>query len=279
MKIITFIKNNLQSVLFFGFILLIFIMFQQCNVNKKLKDEILFNKAEIERAEYNRKVDSAQMSEYIDENGRLRAEMVPYKITANELKRDYDSIFDLYQLEKGKTPETIVKWKTKVKDSIIYIPITVTDDKILLNDTANYSNGNYRILNGEIPYNILRYSKYDSLYHPYDSLLSYPTLFIDKGKFGLEQAMNLQVGFYKNENDELLFDVTTDYPGVHFNNLVGARVSDYDELKKYTENTPSPWRLGITAGYGFYIKDVVAPAPYIGIGVMYTPNFLLKKKK
>jgi len=272
------IENKLTNILFIGFIVMGFIIFQQCNSNNKLKAEIEFNESEIERSKYNRKIDSAKIVEYFDENGNLRAEQMPYKITYDELVNDYDSIFDLYQVEKGKIPEVIIKLKTITKDSIIYIPTSVTNENIVLNDTANYDNGNYRILEGLIPYNILRYSKYDSVYHKYDSLLSYPTLFTEPGKFSLEQSMNLQIGFYTDDNDELLFDVTTDYPGVHFNGLVGARVSDYDEFKR-SESTPNPWRLGITAGYGFYLKDVVSTAPYVGIGVMYTPNFLLKKKK
>lgn len=272
------IENKLTTILFIGFIVMGFIIFQQCSSNSKLKDEIAFNKSEIERSDYNRKIDSAKIVEYFDENGKLRAEKMPYKITFEELKNEYDSVFDLYQIEQGKIPEVIVKWKTKIKDSIIYIQTFVTDSDIILNDTMDYNNGNYRILSGSIPYNIMRYNVGDGKLTKYDSTFNYPKLFTQSGIFSLEQSMNLQIGFYEDENEELLFDVTTDYPNIRFNGLVGAKVSDYDEFNK-SESTPNPWRLGFTAGYGFYIKDVVSHAPFVGVGVMYTPTFILKRKK
>lgn len=272
------IENKLTTILFFGFIVMAFIMFQQCSSNSKLKAEIEFNKSEIERSDYNRKIDSSKMVEYFDEDGNLRAEKMPYKITYDELVNEYDSVFNLYQVEKGKIPEVLVKWKTKIKDSIIYISTSVTNEHIVLNDTADYNNGNYRILSGAIPYNIMRYNIGDGKLTEYDSTFNYPKLFTESGKFSLEQSMNLQIGFYEDENEDLLFDVTTDYPNVHFNGLVGAKVSDYDEFKKNTE-LPSSWRIGVSTGYGFYIDNVVSAAPFVGVGLMWTPPFVLKLKK
>ena len=67
----------------------------------------------------------------------------------------------------------------------------------------------------------------------------------------------------------------TDYPGVTFTKLEGASILDDPKNKPALRQLRKNWSLGIQAGYGMTLNgNNINGAPYLGIGLSYSPKFL-----
>lgn len=165
LKVFTWIidPKNRTIILFIIISLLVGLFFYQKNRTENFKNKYNDQVKETNRItnNYNASQDSLEM--YIDKNGNLTGEISGYQITVEEWENQYDSLFSLYRIEKNKPPKTIIEYKTQIVENITEIPTQVFDSSITFTDTANYGNGNYRIISGKIPYNIIYRLKCDSV--------------------------------------------------------------------------------------------------------------------
>ncbi|MCB1712538.1 MAG: hypothetical protein KDH96_08725, partial [Candidatus Riesia sp.] len=163
-KILSWIidPRNRTVILFLLFVGAIFLYLYQRSRTKDFKYKYKEQVQETNRVENNFKASQDTLEMYKDKNGNLIGEISGYKLTVDELKKDKKDLFTLYDAERKKPPKTIIEVRYKIRDSLL-TPTQVNEDYISFSDTADYGNGNYRIINTVIPYNIYYHIKKDSV--------------------------------------------------------------------------------------------------------------------
>ena len=95
-----FKKENLKLLIFAAIAVFLFIFFQTCNNNQKLKEQIKAEKLEQQRIQNNWDASRDTLRQTIDKNGTLEGEISGYKLTQKELVGKYADLFS--SVEKFK---------------------------------------------------------------------------------------------------------------------------------------------------------------------------------
>lgn len=261
--------KNRTLLLFLTTVIFALMLFRQCGITTNVRDEVEKANDEIERVENNLKASRDTITQFKVGESTWRAEKLGYTIKLSVLEDDYASLFKDFIYEKNKPPKTIIYTEFITKDSIIKVPVYITDgnseydNHLTFSDSVNYSGNNYRYLNGIIPFN---YNFKDSIIIP------------GNGTFNLSQGMNINLGLYKDKKTNAIgISAETDYPGVTFTKLEGAYILDDPKSRKLTREFRKQWSLGVSVGYGimYDIKNSeIRNGPYLGLGLNYQPKFL-----
>lgn len=137
------------------------IMVIQRNRILGLKNDVKDSKEEASRIQNNYDASQDTIKVYRDKAGNLVSSISAYKITIKELNSKYSNLFNLYTKEKNKPPIYIVEYKTKIDEKISNISTMVDDTSITFIDSVKFSDGNYRNISGNIPYNVTYHIKKD----------------------------------------------------------------------------------------------------------------------
>jgi len=244
----------------FIIVFLIFLLVHQCERNSDIKNNA---KNEITRLKNNLEASDDTIKNYKDKWGNSIGEIQGLTLTLDELKSKDNTII----IEKNKKPVTIIEYRTNIIEKFTKVPIYIRDTVIIqdsskfdssvmfeINDTFGLSNRNISVA---IPYTI-------------DS-----TIFFGNANVNLEQNIWLKAAIYKDQKTNKVYvKLESDYPGVTFNNAEGILIDNSSkEYKKFQMKNRKSFGIGINLGIGYDpLHNNVAP--YIGIGISYTPKFL-----
>jgi hypothetical protein len=149
-SIITDPKNT-RMFLLGGIVVLLFLLFRQCN-------ETEYARGEVTRFQNNLIAANDTIQNYVNERGESIGEIKGLSLSLEELR-------DSLEYEQGRPPVTVVKYKTIIKEKIINIPVIVKDT-IINQDSTEFksilsftSENNWkrssRIFNVSLPYTFL----------------------------------------------------------------------------------------------------------------------------
>lgn len=256
-----------RQLLGFGLVLLlIFMLMGTCSRISALEGEVEQAHQETQRVANNWQASQDSVTMLKGENGEMIGQISGYVLTIDELNRDYADMKAKWQFEKNKPPVVIIETVTVFKDSLIMVNVELDGDSVIkVGDTTQFSQDNFRIIRGRIPYEI------DTTRH---------LLVPGKGIFELEQAMKLNTLLTRDKGTgKIQIQVSTDYPGVRFSQIQGAVIQDDEENRKVLKQSRKQWGLSISAGYGVMLNMVnvnrigLAHGPYAGFGIHYTPKW------
>lgn len=232
---------------------------------------------------------------------------IPYKITYH-IKKDLvnrfafeKALYFAYILEQDysvKDAEVIafkdnkiIKVKDALKDketkNLIYrIKIKESDDPINLEDISNEYKIDKNILTRK--YEDDKYVYYAGNIVPssniepavdVDELNTFGNLFTQKASLSIRQSIQLSTSLSKDKKtNKILIDVRSDYPGISFDNIVGADIMENPASRKIARGFRKEFGIGVNMGYGFQlIPDVnngyvIKRGPTVSIGLNWTPK-------
>jgi hypothetical protein len=240
--------KNTRLLLFAGIAILIILLLRQCEATKEAKNEIT-------RIENNYLAEKDTIRNYKDKWGNSVADVRALTLTLDEARKELE-------FEKSKPPVTVIKWKTKIEERIVNVPVVVKDTVLgefnsiaTVSSTANWGKSS-RSINVGLPYK----AEGDSL------------------KFGnatidLKQNIWLTASIVRDKKTKEVFvNLATDYPGTTFNEAKGividTKSSGMLDIKYSSRKTVG---IGLHLGYGIGVSGF---SPYVGIGLNYTPKFL-----
>lgn len=245
--IITDPKNTRMFLL--GSIVVLCILFlRQCQATAEAKSEAT-------RIDNNWKASLDEIENYINEQGNAEAEILALNLTIDELEGDL-------AFEKSKPPITIIETETVVKEVLVEVPVVKVDTVIgnfssafSIKDSASWGNS-FREISVFVPY------------EAHDKQ-------IDLGNASIELNQNIWLSasiLRDNKTKEVFVNLETDYPGTKFNSAKGILIDQsspgFRDLQFQNRKTLG---LGIQLGVGFAGNGF---APYVGVGLNYTPKFL-----
>lgn len=240
--------KNTRMFLLGGIVVLCFLLFRQC-------EQTDIAKSEATKISNNWKASLDTIENYVDKNGNAAAEIRALNLTLEEIE-------DELEFEKDKPPLTIIKTETVIKEVIVEVPVNVIDtilgnfnSALTVSDSATWGKS-FRDVGVFVPYEIN------------GDLINFGNATID-----LKQNIFLSASLTRdNKTKELFVNLLTDYPGTTFNSaegiLIDQRGSAFKSLQYENRKTLG---LGLQLGVGFSGSGV---APYVGIGLNYTPKFL-----
>lgn len=164
-KIFTWLLDpkNRTLILFVFIAIVIGLFFWQRSRTQHFKFKYEEEVKENERITNNYLASVDTLKQYKGKNGELIGEISAYKITEDEMKTKYANLFNLYTIEKNKPPKFIVETRWKVVENINDIPTEIIGDSLItFRDSTNFGNGNWRIIEAEIPYKFEYRLKKDS---------------------------------------------------------------------------------------------------------------------
>lgn len=275
-------KNRSLQVLL-AVIILVLLLFRQCNVSSSLRADIQAAHDEATRVENNylADVDSIKQS-YSEKTGELTAEISGHLLTIDELNGKYKELYGDYLNEKDKEPITIIKYRFLTKEIITGVDIESTPIDSMGNgtfafcDSIQFSVGNSRMISGTIPYKLSLHTKRDSALLDYSKQDFFARTFPGAGNFQLQQEMSVNTGLTKDKKTgEVKVWAKTSYPGVTFEVLKGASIKEDEETKKTLTSLRKTWGLGFSVGAGaVYTGAVASPGIFAGVGLNYSPKKL-----
>lgn len=240
--------KNTRMFLLGGIVVLCILLFRQC-------EQTTIAKGEATKISNNWKASLDTIENYIDKNGNAAAEIRALNLTLEEVETQLE-------FEKGKPPLTVIKTETVIKEVIVEVPVTTVDtivgnfnSALTFSDTATWGKS-FRDVGVFVPYEI-------------DGInVDFGNATID-----LKQNIFLSASLTRdNKTKELFVNLLTDYPGTTFNSaegiLIDQRSNAFKSLQYENRKTLG---LGLQLGVGYSGNGV---APYVGIGLSYTPKFL-----
>lgn len=217
---------------------------------------------EIERLENNLLAANDTLRNY-RENGLTIASMRALQLRADELA-------DSLKLERGKTPETIIKYIIRNGDTV-KIPVVVVETdtvytylrtgKILAERKDRFGKSS-REVKVEMPYSV------DMDGH----------LCTDSMDVAMNQDIWVSSSLYKDKEGYTYIQLETDYPSMTFNNGVGVKV---DNSESYMKKERRGWgfNVGVQIGYGVnYNRNGIGAGPYLGVGVGFGYSILCNRR-
>ena len=240
--------KNTRMFLLGGIVVLCILLFRQC-------EQTDIAKGEATKISNNWKASLDTIENYIDRNGNAAAEIRALNLTLEEISDELD-------FEKDKPPLTIIKTETVIKEVIVEIPVNVIDtilgnfnSALTVSDTAAWGKS-FRDVGVFVPYEIDGAS------------INFGNATID-----LKQNIFLSASLTRdNKTKELFVNLLTDYPGTTFNSAEGILIDQRSRaFKRLQYENRKTLGLGLQLGVGFSGNGV---APYVGIGLNYTPKFL-----
>lgn len=247
----------------------------QCNRNASLVND----KIELNRTINNIEADNAVLKTYVVNDSILRGEIQGYELTEKELKKQYSDLLGSFEILKKQKIKTIVKTKIIIKDSLI-IPTNVLEINgqsfFVFSDSTFYSEGNWRKVNGKLPYDIILISNTDTI--KLDSAV-YSKAVPGNVALNIEQSMTLTTGLFKDKKTgKIMIKVDTGYPNMHFVDIKGASIMDDKKSDSYklTKEFRKTFGFGFHIGYGLNVNKggIVSMGPQISVGLNITPKWL-----
>jgi len=281
-----FKKENLKLLIFAAIAVFLFIFFQTCNNNQKLKEQIKAEKLEQQRIKNNWDASRDTLRQYVDKNGTLEGEISGYRLTQKELVTEYKDLFssvEKFKKEWEKTPpKTIVETHYTTLETIKDFQVSTTQNgqsgTVKFSADTIFNKGNSRSIKGTFKYGLDYFNKSDSSLLPFVNSPLYAKVNPFSPELTIEQKMNLNTGINQDkQTGKLKIWVTTDYPGVTFTDIKGAEIFDSKETAKLLGKPRRSWGLGFNFGpslqYNPSTKQI-SPGVSVGIGINFTPKKL-----
>ena len=240
--------KNTRMFLLGSIVVLCILLLRQCQATGEAKGEA-------NRIDNNWKASLDTIENYIDKNGNAAAEIRALNLSLEEIE-------DELEYEKGKPPLTVIKTETVIEEVIKEVPVVVVDtivgnfnSALTFSDTASWGKS-FREVGVFVPYEIGKTS-------------------IDFGNATIDLKQNIFLSaslIRDNKTKELFVNLSTDYPGTTFNSaegiLIDQRSKAFKDLQYQNRKTLG---LGLQLGVGLSGNGF---APYVGVGLNYTPKFL-----
>lgn len=231
-----------------AFVILLILLLRQCEATNKAKGEIT-------RIENNYKAQQDTIRNYKNKWGNSAADIRALTLTLDEAKKELD-------FEKNRPPVTVIKFKTKIEERIVNVPVIVKDtvlgdfNSIATIASSNAWSKSSRSINVGLPY----YIKEDSI--------RFGNAVID-----LKQNIWLTASVLRDKKTKEVFvNLSTDYPGTTFNDAKGIMIDPKSpgilDIQYKSRKTVG---IGLHIGYGIGSGGF---SPYVGLGINYTPKFL-----
>lgn len=275
--------KNRRVITLLGVVILVAIILMQCSQNRGLNAQIEQQKSEFQRQQNNNEVNNSPLIQSKINDSTLRAERLAFKLTVDELKKSHSDLligFESFKKQNAIALEKIGLHNTEtIREVPVYVKIdSLGNNELVFNDTANFKDGNYRKLNGILPYSSLFFNKKDSTQADINKLGLYSKIKPGPANFTLEQGINLKVGLFEDsKTHKVSIAATTSYPGVTFTKLEGADIMSDPNSRKATRALRKTWGIGFTLGYGGTVDlktSKMAFGPQVGVGLHYTPKWL-----
>lgn len=247
LKTLNIIATNFKYISIILILVLVIIVFRQCESASNAKDENL-------RLLNNNKALTIATKHFLNENNNIEAEKRALVLTVKEVR-------DSLKFEKTKPPVTITKWNTKIVEVIKEVPVIKVDTtgnftSILSITKENKYKHSSRLLEVSVPFSVK------------DTIAVF-------GESTVNLVQNIWVQAVVSQDTktkEAWVNLETDYPGVTFNNLQSILVdTKADEWNKLTYKNRKTMGITFVAGGGFTMHGI---GPFVGIGIGYTPRFL-----
>lgn len=252
-------------------VILIFLVFKQCEMIKTTKSEV-----SLEHNNYLAARDSVRVIK--EEIGKIIVEKSSYQKKVSQLEKDQIDLIKRLELKsngKKTTPKTVVQIVTKYKDSIVNIPSEVIKDpngseSIVFTHEPSLPGKNRLKISGKVPYQIdLKRDSRDST--------KYIANIIPRGtSLNIEQNIDIVTGIYQDpKSKRIMTRITTDYPNLRFNEINSFDITDNPETRKALKSARKEFGFGVNFGYGIIGNSKgIDNGFYIGVGVHYSPRFL-----
>ena len=247
LKTFNIIANNFKYISIILILVLLIIVFRQCESAANSKDENL-------RLLNNNKALTVTTKHFINKKNNIEAEKRALVLTVKEVR-------DSLKFEKTKPPVSITKWNTKIVEVIKEVPVIKVDTtgnftSILSITKENKYKHSSRLLEVSVPFSVK------------DTIAVF-------GESTVNLVQNIWVQAVVSQDTktkEAWVNLETDYPGVTFNNLQSILVdTKSDEWNKLTYKNRKTMGITFVAGGGFTMHGI---GPFVGIGIGYTPKFL-----
>ena len=233
--------------------ILVFLLMQQCESTSAAKKDLTILKN-------NSKALQDTVRNYKDKWGNSVGEIRGLNLTLKELG-------NAIKYEKGRPPITIIDVRTEIVERIKEIPVYIKDT-LIVQDTLKFESE-------------LFISESDTFGKSSRSIsVGIPFSVKDKLKFGkanieLKQNIWLSASILQDKKTKEVFvQVKSDYPNATFNNLKGILIDQKSkEFKSLKNSYRKSFGLGINLGMG-YMPLTNNFAPFVGVGISYTPKFL-----
>lgn len=238
-----------KILLYVGVAALAILLFRQCEQTRKAESETI-------RINNNWKASQDTIRNYVDKNDNASAEIRALTLTLNEAKKAID-------VEKNKPPVTVIKYETQIVEKLVEIPVITMDTTI-----GNFNSAAV-IMSKDEWGKSLRKIKTTLPYSFADKTVTFGEATID-----LEQNIFLTASILQDKKTKEVFvNLSTDYPGTKFNSAQGIMIdqssSGFKSLQRQSRKS-----LGIGLQIGVGMVGGLGPAPYVGIGLNYTPKIL-----
>ena len=233
--------KNTRMFLLGGIVVLCFLLLRQCEATEEAKGEA-------NKIQNNWKASLDTIDNYIDKNGNAAAEIRALNLSLAEIEGEL-------LFEKGKPPITVIKTETVIKEVIVDTIIGNFNSALTFSDTASWGKS-FRKVGVFVPY------------ETGGNAINFGNATID-----LNQNIFLSALLTRdNKTKELFVNLSTDYPGTTFNSAEGILIDQKSkEFKDLQYQNRKTLGLGLQLGVGLSGSSV---APYVGIGINYTPKFL-----
>ena len=256
-NIFKFIIDNAKWILIFICMVLAFIMFRQCRTIQEQKDEKT-------RLENNLLAANDTLKNY-RENGWTIASMRAMQLRLSELA-------DSLKMERGKTPITIIKYVTSVKDTFLVQTIVVhdttyiteypwSDNGVIVSKEHTVFGKSWRNINITTPYYVdCETGKLNA---------------DGESSVTMQQNIWVESTLYRDKKGYTYLQLKTDYPACTFNSGTAILVSE--DNYEYKSRRQFGVGLGLQVGYGASVAESkIRMSPYVGIGLSlnWNPRFL-----
>jgi hypothetical protein len=231
-----------------GLVILALLFLRQCEQTRKAEWETT-------RISNNWKASQDTIRNYVDKNGNSAAEIRALTLTLDEAKKEI-------QFEKGKPPVTVIKYETKIVEKLVEIPVASIDTTI-----GNFNSA--AVIASEASWG--KSSRKIKTTVPYSFTEGKATF--GEATIDLEQNIFLTASILRDKKTKEVFvNLSTDYPNTRFNSAQGIMIdqtsSGFRDLQIQNRKSLG---LGLQLGVGVTETGI---APYVGIGLNYTPKFL-----
>lgn len=154
-----------RTILLFIFIaLLIGLFFYQRSRTQHFRFKYEEQVLETKRVTNNYLASQDTLRQFKGKNGELIGEISGYKLTVEELNGKYSNLFTLYNAEKNKPPKVHIEYVYQIAESIGDIQTYIVGDTLItFSDSIDFENGNWRKIDGKIPYTFVYKIKKDSV--------------------------------------------------------------------------------------------------------------------
>ncbi len=231
-----------------GLVILALLFLRQCEQTRKAEWETT-------RVSNNWKASQDTIRNYVDKNGNSAAEIRALTLTLDEAKKEI-------QFEKGRPPVTVIKYETQIIEKLVEIPVTSIDTTI-----GNFNSA--AVIASEASWG--KSSRKIKTTVPYSFTEGKATF--GEATIDLEQNIFLTASILRDKKTKEVFvNLSTDYPNTRFNSAQGIMIdktsSGFRDLQIQNRKSLG---LGLQLGVGVTGTGI---APYVGIGLNYTPKFL-----